>query len=105
MSLVGFVVLFPQLVKTDAARVSRSKDQVTCKKAGGSCVPPAVKVISVTGRCLCSPPPPLASFSPSLLSLRQDWSSRPAASAGNQGRFGVPCRSPAERTQIARIGT
>ena len=32
------------------------------KKAGGPCEPPAVKVISFTGRCLCLLPPPVASF-------------------------------------------
>src|SRR5437868_11592735 len=48
------------------------RDQVTDKKASGPCEPPAVKAISVTGRCLCSPPPPLASFSPSPLSRHPD---------------------------------
>src|SRR4051794_25507306 len=48
------------------------RDQVIDKKAGGPCEPPVVKVISITGQGLCSLPPPVASFSPSPLSLRQD---------------------------------
>src|SRR5258706_5431485 len=43
------------------------RDQVIDKKAGGPCEPPAVKVISVTDRCLFSPPPPVPSFLPSPL--------------------------------------
>jgi hypothetical protein len=39
--------------------------------SGRSCEPPAVKFIPFSRRCLCWPSPPLASFSPSLLSLRQ----------------------------------
>ena len=37
----------------------------------GPCEPPAVKVIPVIGRGLCSPPPPVPSFSPSPLSRRR----------------------------------
>src|SRR5437660_7675404 len=39
-------------------------DRVINEKAGGPWEPPAVKVVSVTGRCLWRPPPPVASFSP-----------------------------------------
>src|SRR6266480_2816914 len=37
------------------------RDQMINKEASGPCEPPALKVICVTGRCLCSPLQPVAS--------------------------------------------
>src|SRR5713101_1673818 len=52
--------------RTSLGRMQRAfhdrRNQVIDKKAGGLCEPPAMKVIPVIGRGLCSPPPPRPSF-------------------------------------------